>query len=107
MWHLNLGDEVQLYYLHMKKSLQLLKKTILTNNFALYAQFGAFFICFCSLFAFSFLEAVPPLAIGCILLCLEPESKQKNIPEAAYFKKLNKFTTEHVCSGGRAVPGIS
>ena len=25
-----------------------------------------------------------------------PDSKQKNIPGAAYFKKLNTFTTEHV-----------
>jgi len=25
-----------------------------------------------------------------------PDSKQKNIPGAAYFKKLNRFTTEHV-----------
>ena len=30
---------------------------------------------------------------------LAPDSKQKKIPGAAYFKKLNTFTTEHVQVG--------
>ena len=43
IWHLYLGDEVQLFYLHMNMGLQqLVKKPF--DNFYFHAQLGAFFI---------------------------------------------------------------
>lgn len=53
IWHLYLGDEVQLFYLHMNMGLQQLVKKHF-DSFSFHAQLGAFFIWFYFLFAFSF-----------------------------------------------------
>ena len=43
IWYLYLGDEVQLFYLHMNMGLQqLVKKPF--DNFSFHAQLGAFLI---------------------------------------------------------------
>ena len=66
IWHLYLGDEVQLFYLHMNMGLQqLVKKPF--DSFSFHAQLGAFFYLILFSFCFLFFDADPPLAVGYIL----------------------------------------
>ena len=66
IWYLYLGDEVQLFYLHMNMGLQQLVKKPLGQFFfsrSMKRIFDLILFSFCLLF----LEADPPLAVGYVL----------------------------------------